>query len=60
LVAHDLATKHRLQKYGGHGYHYIVAHVAPRMRARGYSEETIHSILVDNPRDALTFAEPRG
>ena len=34
LVAHDICTKHRLEKYGGHGYSYILGHVVPRMRAR--------------------------
>lgn len=57
LVAHDICAKHRLEKYGGHGYYYILAHVVPRMRARGFSGEAIDDILVNNPRDALTFVE---
>jgi len=57
LVAHDICAKHRLDKYGGHGYYYILAHIVPRMRARGFSSEDIDNILVNNPRDALTFAE---
>jgi predicted metal-dependent phosphotriesterase family hydrolase len=28
------------------------------LRDRGVSEETIDQILVENPRDVLTFAEP--
>ena len=48
VVAHDICHKHRLVKYGGHGYHYILAHVVRRMRARGYSEETISRILIEN------------
>ena len=58
VVSHDLAFKHRLAKYGGHGYYYILRHVAPRMRARGFAPEVIDNILVDNPRDVLTFNEP--
>ena len=58
LVAHDICAKHRLEKYGGHGYSYILGHVVPRMRARGFSSETIDNILVNNPRNALTLAEP--
>jgi len=58
LVAHDICAKHRLEKYGGHGYYYILGHIVPRMRARGFSSEAIDNILVSNPRDALTFAEP--
>lgn len=57
LVAHDICAKHRLEKYGGHGYYYILAQIIPRMRARGFSSEAIDKILVNNPRDALTFAE---
>ena len=60
LVAHDICSKHRLERYGGHGYSYILGHIVPRMRARGFSEETIKRVLVENPRDILTFAEPKG
>ena len=56
LVAHDICAKHRLEKYGGHGYYYILGHIVPRMRTRGFSDEAIDDILVNNPRDALTFA----
>ena len=58
VIAQDICAKHRLVKYGGHGYHYILGHVVPRMRARGLSSEAIDKILVDNPRDALTFVAP--
>ena len=59
VVSHDLAFKHRLTKYGGHGYYYILRHLVPRMRHRGFTPEAIDNILVDNPRDALTFTEPK-
>lgn len=59
VVAQDICAKHRLVKYGGHGYHYILGHVVHRMRARGLSGEAINRILVDNPRDGLTFVEPK-
>ena len=59
LVSHDLGVKHRLEKYGGHGYYYILGHIIPRMRTRGFSSEAIDKILVDNPRNALTFVEPQ-
>jgi len=57
LVAHDICAKHRLEKYGGHGYSYILDHIVPRMRSRGFNSEAIEDILVNNPRDVLTFAE---
>ena len=55
LVAHDISSKHRLETYGGHGYYYILGHIVPRMRARGLTEQAIDDILVNNPREALTF-----
>ena len=58
LVAHDICTKNRLERYGGHGYAYILGRIVPRMRGRGFSESAIDDILVNNPATVLTFAEP--
>ena len=58
LVAHDICAKSRLERYGGHGYAYIIGHIVPRMRARGFSEAAIDNILVNNSAAALTFAAP--
>ena len=58
VVAHDICTKDRLLKYGGHGYFYLLARIVPRMRYRGYTEEQIDAILVGNPASALTFRTP--
>ena len=58
LVAHDICTKSRLERYGGHGYAYIPGHIVPRMRTRGFSEDLINDILVNNPAAALTFVAP--
>ena len=58
LVAQDICFRHRLTKYGGHGYHYILAEIVPRMRTRGLSEAAIQMMLVDNPREVLTFGPP--
>lgn len=60
LVAHDICTKSRLERYGGHGYAYILGHIVPRMRARGFGEGAVENILVNNPATALTFAAPEG
>ncbi len=59
VVAHDICQNHRLTKYGGHGYYYILAQIVPMMRSRGFSEESIQDILVNNPASILTFAAPR-
>ncbi|HJO81091.1 MAG: aryldialkylphosphatase [Acidobacteria bacterium] len=58
VIAHDICTKHRLLKYGGHGYFYILAQIVPRMRVKGFTEESIEKIMVHNPAAALTFAAP--
>lgn len=58
VLAQDICDKHRLLKYGGQGYFYILAHIVSRMRARGFSKEAINNILVENPKRALTFAKP--
>lgn len=55
VIAHDICTNHRLVKYGGHGYHHIVENIVPRMRDRGYSEETVKALIEGNPARILTF-----
>ena len=59
LIGQDLANKSRLMRYGGHGLCYLPSNIVPRMRSRGFGEEDIHKMLVDNPAAAMTFAEPR-
>jgi phosphotriesterase-related protein len=56
LVAHDICTKHRLVRYGGHGFSHILDNIVPRMRRKGFSEEDIHAITVANPARILAFA----
>lgn len=58
VISHDICRKTSLEKYGGHGYSYILRHIVPRMRQRGFSESTIHDIMVENPRAVLTFSSP--
>jgi len=57
VIAHDICSKDRLECYGGHGYSYILGFVIPRMRERGYNEDDIQNILVNNTRDILTFTD---
>ena len=59
LLSMDICTKERLETYGGHGYYYILAHIVPRMKARGVGDESIHDFLVENPKAALSFV-PQG
>jgi phosphotriesterase-related protein len=55
LISQDLCWKHRLRSYGGHGYDHILRNVIPVMRAKGISEDRIHTLLVRNPKRLLTF-----
>merc|ERR1711860_242765 len=40
-IAHDIHTKHRLMKFGGHGFSHISLNIIPKMLNRGLSQETI-------------------
>ncbi len=54
LVSHDIGTKHRLVRYGGHGYDHLLTNVIPWMRQRGFTEDEITTIFVSNPARMLT------
>ena len=56
VIAQDIFTKHRLIRYGGHGYGHIFENVVPTMRRKGFPEETIQAITVDNPAEILALA----
>ena len=58
VVSHDICAKKQLLRYGGFGYAYILAAIVPRMKRRGFTEELIQQILVENPARVLTFAAP--
>lgn len=55
VIGHDIHTKHRLMKFGGHGFSHIIANVLPKMKRRGFSDNDIKKILIDNPKKWLTF-----
>ena len=56
VIGQDIFTKHRLVKYGGHGYGHILENIVPKMRRKGFSEDAIRAITVDNPARILAFA----
>ena len=56
VIAHDICTKDRTVKHGGHGLGHILENLVPRMRKRGWPDEHIDAILTDNPARALTYA----
>ncbi len=55
VISQDVATKTRLVRYGGTGYAHILRYVVPWMRQRGFTEEHIDALLVENPRTLLTL-----
>ena len=56
VMAHDICTRHRQIKYGGHGYAHIFENIVPRMRRRGFSEEQVRALTRDNAARVLAFA----
>ncbi|RXM99745.1 Phosphotriesterase-related protein [Acipenser ruthenus] len=38
VIAHDIHTKNRLTKFGGHGYSHILTNIVPRMLQRGITQ----------------------
>ena len=57
LISHDVWIKTRSQSYGGAGYAHILCNVVPLMKHKGITEEQIRTILVENPKRILAFAE---
>lgn len=55
VISQDICTKHRLVNYGGHGYGYILKHILPRMRSRGFKESEIHALINGNATRLLTI-----
>lgn len=55
VVGQDIFTKHRLIRYGGHGYGHIFENIVPTMRRKGFSEDEIRAITVINPADVLAL-----
>ncbi|XP_068605115.1 phosphotriesterase-related protein [Brachionichthys hirsutus] len=55
LISHDIHTKNRLTKYGGHGYSHILRNIVPKMLMRGITQHQVDKILIHNPKRWLTF-----
>ncbi len=55
VVGQDICFKFQLTRNGGNGYPHILTSIVPRLKKRGFTDKTIRKILVDNPRNILTF-----
>ncbi|XP_076246740.1 phosphotriesterase-related protein [Calliopsis andreniformis] len=54
LLSHDIHTKHRLMKFGGHGFSHIMNNVLPKMKLKGLTQEEIDTLTIHNPRTWLS------
>ncbi len=54
MVSSDIALKHWLRRYGGHGWRHHPESIVDLMRYKGFSDELVNMIYVENPRRALT------
>ena len=55
MFSSDLSTANQLKRNGGAGYAKTVTVFVPKLREAGVKEETLHGMLVDNPRRFLAF-----
>ena len=56
VIGQDICTKHRLVRYGGHGYGHILENIVPKMRRKGFADDVIQAITVGNPATILALA----
>lgn len=54
LLSQDVCLRSNLLATGGSGYAYVPTAFADRLRAAGFSGSDVTTLLVDNPRRALT------
>ncbi len=59
LLSSDFANTTQIKANWGNGFSTVLLQFVPKLRYFGVPDETIHKILVDNPRRFLAF-EPRG
>lgn len=57
LLSQDICLRQHLAAQGGAGYAFLLTRFVPRLRKRGLNDQEIHTLLIDNPRRALTGAE---
>jgi phosphotriesterase-related protein len=54
LISMDICATTKLHWYGGHGYDYLLRSFVPLLVDAGLTESDVRTLLVDNPRRALT------
>lgn len=56
-ISHDICTRTRLHRWGGHGYGHILRNVRPLMQRLGFADRLIAALLRDTPLRLLTLTE---
>lgn len=54
LLSQDVCMRSHLTAYGGNGYSYVATEFVALLRAEGLSDEQVDTLIVANPRAALT------
>ncbi len=57
LISHDICTRTRLHRWGGHGYGHILRNVRPMMQRLGFAPALVQALLRDTPIRLLTLKE---
>lgn len=55
LISHDICTKTRMRRWGGHGYGHILRNLPPLMRRLGFDAALMARLLRDTPLRLLTL-----
>jgi phosphotriesterase-related protein len=55
IISQDNFIKIQMTRFGGKGYAHIPENIVPRMRSRGWTDDQIRKVTVNNPARALTF-----
>lgn len=59
ILSQDVCQKKQLKSHGGTGYSFLLEHFLPNLKKLGVSDKQIRTIMVENPKRILTFAEPQ-
>ena len=60
LLSQNVDQKIDLRSYGGMGYSFVLRQFVPHLRKKGVTKDQIQTLLIENPRRALTLAAPKG
>lgn len=55
LISQDTFIKIQLKRWGGFGYSHILENIVPRLKSAGISDEEIRMLLVENPRELISW-----